>query len=174
MTSLKIAAAAAAVFAGLSSPAFAESFSALSAPGFTTETTSLVDQYLMPEAPAGSTITSYSVLSTAAGFSTTGTLTFAAPVTSYTFLWGSPDSYNSVSDGKVSVSGSSLGSGSGNNADTTLYTFLDLSGFTTLTFKTTGIAFELATVSPVPEPGTYALLLAGLGVVGFSTRRRML
>jgi hypothetical protein len=27
-------------------------------------------------------------------------------------------------------------------------------------------------VTPVPEPETYALLLAGLGVVGFMARRR--
>jgi len=27
-------------------------------------------------------------------------------------------------------------------------------------------------LTPVPEPGTYALLLAGLGVVGFVARRR--
>lgn len=30
----------------------------------------------------------------------------------------------------------------------------------------------LAAVAPVPEPGTYALMLAGLGLVGFAARRR--
>ena len=36
-----------------------------------------------------------------------------------------------------------------------------------------GGAFTLASsVTPVPEPGTYALLFAGLGVVGFVARRR--
>ena len=30
----------------------------------------------------------------------------------------------------------------------------------------------IASAAPIPEPGTYALLLAGLGVVGFLARRR--
>ena len=35
-------------------------------------------------------------------------------------------------------------------------------------------AFEVANfnVTPVPEPETYALILAGLGAIGFITRRR--
>lgn len=38
--------------------------------------------------------------------------------------------------------------------------------------KKGGGAFNFGATPPVPEPGTYALLLAGLGVVGFVTRRR--
>ena len=38
---------------------------------------------------------------------------------------------------------------------------------------TDGGAFSLtSTLAPVPEPQTYALLLAGLGVIGFVARRR--
>lgn len=166
------AAGIAAALIGLQGVASASTFQALSGTGFTTETTSVANQYLMPLAPAGSTVTSFSVLSTASGFSSTGTLTFAAPVTSYTFLWGSPDAFNSVTDGTVSVTGLSFSSGTGNNAESQVYTFSDASGFSALTFASRGIAFELAAVAPVPEPETYALLLAGLGAVGFVARRR--
>ncbi len=152
-------------------PSEAATFQALSGTGFTTETTSVESSYLTPLAPAGSSVASYSVLSTASGFSGIGMISFAAPITSFTFLWGSPDSFNSVTDGTVTVTGSSFSSGTGNNAESMLYTFVDSLGFDSLTFSTTGVAFELA-AAPVPEPETYALLLAGLGAMGFLARRR--
>lgn len=34
------------------------------------------------------------------------------------------------------------------------------------------LVYNLGAVNPVPEPGTYALLLAGLGVMGFVAKRR--
>ncbi len=166
---------AAAAFLALPAIAQADSFAALSSSnstGFTTETSTIGNQYLMPIPPAGSTISSYSVLSTNPGFSSVGTISFAAPVTSYTFLWGSPDTYNTLTDGLVTVTGSSFSSGTGNNAESTLYTFSDLRGFSSLTFSTTGVAFEVAAVTAVPEPETYALFLAGLAAMGFITRRR--
>lgn len=39
-------------------------------------------------------------------------------------------------------------------------------------FQATDVTGFAAAVSPVPEPGTYAMLLAGLGLVGFAVRRR--
>lgn len=166
------AVAVAATLIGLQGVASANTFEALSGTGFITETTSVVNKYLKPLAPVGSTVGSFSVLSILSGFATTGTITFAAPVTSYTFLWGSPDGFNSVTDGTVSYTGSSFSSGTGKNAETTLFTFADATGFSSLTFSTTGTAFEIAAVPSVPEPETYALLLAGLGAVGFVSRRR--
>ena len=150
----------------------AETFESVSGTGFTTETTSLPNAYLAPLPPVGSTVASYSVLSTLAGFTSVGTISFVAPITSFTFLWGSPDTFNSVTDGTVSVTGASFSSGTGNNAESLLYTFVNPLGFTSLEFSTTGVAFEIATAAPVPEPSTLALLLAGIGAVGFMARRR--
>ena len=164
-------AVAAAALLSLQTPSEAATFQSVSGTGCTTETASVTNLYTTPLAPAGSSVVSYSVLSTAAGFLSTGTISFVAPVTSFTFLWGSPDSYNRVTDGTVSITGSSFSSGTGNNAESTLYTFVDALGFTSLTFSTTGVAFEIATAQ-VPEPMPFALLLAGLGTVGFLARRR--
>src|SRR4051812_33030879 len=161
----------AAALAALSTPSWGATFEAVPGLGATTEFTTVLNSFLTPVATSGSSVASYSVLSTAAGFLTSGTISFAAPVTSFTFLWGSPDSYNSVTDGRVSVTGSTFSSGAGNNAETTLYTFFDALGFTSLTFSTTGIAFEVA-VAEVPEPQTSAMLLAGLTALAFLARRR--
>jgi hypothetical protein len=43
-------------------------------------------------------------------------------------------------------------------------------GGTYVTSATTGF-FAMA-VAPIPEPETYAMLLAGLGLIGFMARRR--
>ena len=119
----------AAALVAVNTPSWGANFGAVSAPGFTTEAKMVLNSFLTPVATSGSSVASYSVLSTAAGFSTSATISFAAPVTNFTFLWGSPDSYNSVSDGAVTVTGSTFSSGAGNNAETTLYTFFDALGF---------------------------------------------
>jgi len=41
-----------------------------------------------------------------------------------------------------------------------------------LTTPTTAVFFSGLTVTPVPEPETYAMLLAGLGLLGWQARRR--
>jgi hypothetical protein len=151
--------------------ASAQTFVALSSPGFTTETTSLGDNYLKPIGPAGSTVATYSVLSTNSGFFSTAVVNFAA-TNAYTFLWGSPDTFNTVTDSNgVVVNGASFSSGTGNNGESKVYTFTDSTAFTSLTFKTTGVAFELA-VAAVPEPEIYALMLAGFGAMALVARRR--
>jgi len=99
-------------------------------------------------------------------------------VTSFSFLWGSPDPSNAVSfNGGAFMTGSDIFGGVANssNANTQWITFTadEASGpLNTLTIKTGQIAFEMAVAAPVPEPETYALMLAGLGAMAFVARRR--
>jgi hypothetical protein len=107
--------------------------------------------------------------------------------TSYSFLWGSPDTHNFIdvvtSGDDFSFGGADLGSllgftADGLNANTSLFTITAAAGVTleSIRFRAGGIAFELAEaltpVTSVPEPRTQALMLAGLSVLGLAARRR--
>ena len=65
-------AVAAAALLSLQTPSEAATFQSVSGTGFTTETTSVTNLYTTPLAPAGSSVVSYSVLSTAAWLSEHG------------------------------------------------------------------------------------------------------
>jgi hypothetical protein len=113
------------------------------------------------------------------------TLTFTGGVGFVSFLWGSPDTYNALT---VTGTGgyshtfttAELGlSGDGNQGISDYVQFTGSGGtlITSLSFDNdpTNDAFESANFSvtqPVPEPQTYALLLAGLAAGAFMTRRR--
>ena len=111
------------------------------------------------------------------------TLSFSTAVNAFSFTWGSPDDGNSLdiattNFGTTTYTGSqfkTLGGlvGDGMNANTRLFTITGTGGtlINSITFKSSNIAFEVAT-APIPEPETYALMLAGLGAVGFMARRR--
>ncbi len=115
-----------------------------------------------------------------------GVVSFSAPVSYFGFLWGSPDTYNTVSfyDGSLllgSFNGSVIQPPTANGDQTYARYFNAYAGageeITSVTFTSGSNAFETdnnAFVSAVPEPETYAMLLAGLGPIAFAIRRRKL
>jgi len=110
------------------------------------------------------------------------TLTLAAGTSYVSFLWGSPDTYNLLTvntNGGASVfTAASLGilpiGGAQNQANYVNFTPTgSATAITSLVFSsTTQNAIEISNVTAVPEPETYALMLAGLVGIGVMVRRR--
>lgn len=113
------------------------------------------------------------------------TITFGGYGVSYFgFYMGSPDTYNSVtfhtSQGDETITGTQMAAAAhvlvdGNQGVGFYMNFTSGTPITKVTFSSTQNAFESdnhSYIAAVPEPETYAMLLAGLGLVGAVARRR--
>jgi len=133
--------------------------------------------------PPGSTGNFYSVGTSPAAQTGPGQVAFNSGLSYFGFLWGSPDTYNTVSfyNGNTllgSFNGSAvLNPANGNQAVGKYFNAFAGIGeqITHVKFASTGNAFETdnhSYVSAVPEPETYAMLMAGLGLLGFMAKRK--
>jgi hypothetical protein len=135
--------------------------------------------------PANSIPAGTSYLSVLGGGS--ATITFAKAVTAFQFDWGSIDSYNTLTvfssiGSKVFVPGTASfpNTANGNQflpGTNGLFTVNGTSGtaFTGFKLESSSNSFEidnLAVKGVVPEPATWAMLIAGFGLVGASLRRQ--
>ena len=101
---------------------------------------------------------------------------------SLSFYWGSIDTYNSVSfyNGATllgTITGGTLPPASGAQGDslTNRRVNFTFGGQTadSIVFSSTNYAFELDNIAgAVPEPATWAMMVGGMGFVGFAMRRR--
>ena len=133
--------------------------------------------------PPGSTGNFWSIGTSPVEQQGPGNVNFATPVSYFGFLWGSPDTYNQVSfyDGNLllgTFNGSAIHAPpDGDQSYARYFNALAGSGevITRVMFTSGSNAFETdnhAVISAIPEPESYAMLLAGLGLLGFVMRRR--
>jgi len=133
--------------------------------------------------PANSSPAGTSYLSVLGGGS--ATINFGPLVKAFQFDWGSIDSYNTLTitsnQGSfvVSPGGNFPNDANGNQflPDTNgLFTVTRTGSdrFTSITLTSSQNSFEIdnLAVSYVPEPATWAMLIAGFGLVGMAARRR--
>jgi hypothetical protein len=112
----------------------------------------------------------------------TATLTFTTPTSELSFLWGSPDTFNTLlvntNHGTITYSASSAGV-TPPNGDQQFAEYVDFVGTSgwvidSVTFESTSNAFEVSNfaVSGVPEASTWAMMVLGFLGLGFLGYRK--
>lgn len=135
--------------------------------------------------PVGSVANFHSVGTSPAAQTGPADVQFSSGLSYFGFLWGSPDTYNTVKFyNGLTLLGSYTGSvvlnpANGNQAYAAFFNAFAGPGeqITRVTFASTQNALETdnhAYIAAIPEPETYAMLLAGLALLGFAARRRKL
>lgn len=123
---------------------------------------------------------------TAVSQNASATYFFGGTTNAYSFLWGTPDTYNTLElllDGVVVDSVAGGGTGIAGFADRQTNRFVTVTSdsvFNGLRFSSGGIAFEYAAlqpdlevvIAPVPLPAAGGMLLLALGGVAVLARRR--
>lgn len=114
-------------------------------------------------------------------------LTSFGAISSITFLWGSVDTFNTLTvlgtafhfgggDEGVSPATGNQANANSNRLVTLNFTGADRMNVTGLQFSATGNAFEFDNVNvvtaAVPEPASWALMLGGFGAIGGALRSR--
>ena len=135
--------------------------------------------------PVGSMGNFHSVGTSPAAQTGPADVQFSSGLSYFGFLWGSPDTYNTVKfyNGLTQL-GSYTGSvvlnpANGNQSFAAYFNAFAGPGeqITRVTFASGTNALETdnhAYIAAIPEPETYAMLLAGLGLLAFAARRRKL
>lgn len=131
--------------------------------------------------PVGSVSNFWSVGTSPMNQTGPGLLSLTTGVQYIGFLWGSPDNYNTVSFyNGATLLGSFTGPAPANGDQSASSYFNAYAGageqITSVTFASTKNALETDnfaySVTAVPEPESYAMMLAGLGLMGAIARRR--